>query len=240
MRLIINADDYGYSKGITDGIVAGIKAGAVTSTTLMTNTPWSEYAIEQALGNNLDCIGLHVVFTYGRPLTNCPSLCCADGKFLDQWKQAQNHSAIEEEVYIEVKAQLEFALSRGIKITHIDTHHFSKAVQAIQNGIYRVCREYNLPARNEGDKMDGIKTTDIFDKSFFDKNATIQTLKDVVAKYKGTGKTVELMCHVGYMDEETAKITVYRYERDQELEVLIKAKQYGVFDGIELISFKEL
>ena len=240
MRLIINADDYGYSKGITDGIVDGIKAGAVTSTTLMTNTVWSKYAIQQALSNNLDCIGLHVVFTYGRPLTNCPSLCDTDGKFLDQWKQAENHNAIEEEVYIEVKAQLEFATSRGIKITHIDTHHFSKAVPAIQNGIYRVCREYNLPARNEGDSMNGVKTTDVFDKSFFGDNATEQTIKEVIAKYKGTGKTVELMCHVGYMDEETLAKTIYKHEREHELQVLIKAKQNGVFDGIELISFKDL
>ena len=35
MRLIINADDFGLTKSITDGIVAGIKEGVVTSTSLM-------------------------------------------------------------------------------------------------------------------------------------------------------------------------------------------------------------
>lgn len=35
MKLIINADDLGLSKSITDGIIAGIKEKYITSTTIM-------------------------------------------------------------------------------------------------------------------------------------------------------------------------------------------------------------
>ena len=49
MRLIINADDFGLTKSITDGIVDGIKAGVVTSTSLMVTMEAAEYAINKAL-----------------------------------------------------------------------------------------------------------------------------------------------------------------------------------------------
>ena len=37
MKLIINADDFGLSKGITDGIIEGMLDGYITSTTVMIN-----------------------------------------------------------------------------------------------------------------------------------------------------------------------------------------------------------
>lgn len=38
-KLIVNADDFGYSKGINLGIIEAHREGIVTSTTLMTNMP---------------------------------------------------------------------------------------------------------------------------------------------------------------------------------------------------------
>lgn len=48
MKLIINADDFGLSKSITDGIIDGILSGYITSTTVMSNMDYAEYAIKQA------------------------------------------------------------------------------------------------------------------------------------------------------------------------------------------------
>ena len=48
-ELIVNADDFGLSRGITDGIMAAHLEGVVTSTSLMANQAASEYAIEQML-----------------------------------------------------------------------------------------------------------------------------------------------------------------------------------------------
>ena len=39
--LIVNADDLGRSEGINRGILEAHRAGIVTSTTLMVNTPWA-------------------------------------------------------------------------------------------------------------------------------------------------------------------------------------------------------
>ena len=46
-RLIVNADDFGMSRGITDAIVLAHRYGFLTSTSLMANMPAAEYAISR-------------------------------------------------------------------------------------------------------------------------------------------------------------------------------------------------
>ena len=48
------------------------------------------------------------------------------------------------------------------------------------------------------------------------------------------------MVHPGYIDEHTKSLTSYNIERKKELEILKQAKENGLFNDIELISFKEL
>ncbi len=79
MKLIINADDFGLSKSITDGIVDGIKNGNITSTSIMANMPYAEYAVEQAIKNKISCIGLHTTLTVGKPLIQNPRLTAREG-----------------------------------------------------------------------------------------------------------------------------------------------------------------
>ena len=56
-RLILNADDFGYDPDVTRGIEESMRAGVVSSTTMMVNTPWSEHAAARANGLS---IGLHL------------------------------------------------------------------------------------------------------------------------------------------------------------------------------------
>ena len=47
-KLIVNADDFGYSKGVNLGIIEAHTNGIVTSATLMANMPYSEHAAKLA------------------------------------------------------------------------------------------------------------------------------------------------------------------------------------------------
>lgn len=47
MKLIINADDFGLSKGINKGIIEAYQAGLISSTTIMINMPYAEEAISK-------------------------------------------------------------------------------------------------------------------------------------------------------------------------------------------------
>lgn len=79
MKLIINSDDFGLSKSITDGIVDGIKEGVLTSTSIMANMDYAKYAVEQAIKNNICCVGLHINLTVEKPIIANSHLTDAGG-----------------------------------------------------------------------------------------------------------------------------------------------------------------
>ncbi len=60
-RLIVNADDFGLTAGVTDGIVEAHVRGVVTSTSLMVDAPAATYAVEVAREHPRLSIGLHFV-----------------------------------------------------------------------------------------------------------------------------------------------------------------------------------
>ena len=68
-RLIINADDFGMTEGISEGIIKAHLEGVVTSTTLMANMPAAAYAIKLAQKTPDLGVGIHLNLTTGRPIS---------------------------------------------------------------------------------------------------------------------------------------------------------------------------
>ena len=64
MKLIVNADDFGLTDGVTFGILSAMEHGIVTSTTMMVNMPGTQTAAEIARKVPTLAIGLR----NGRPL----------------------------------------------------------------------------------------------------------------------------------------------------------------------------
>ncbi|MBR4350733.1 MAG: ChbG/HpnK family deacetylase [Bacilli bacterium] len=241
MRLIINADDFGLTKSITDGIVDGIKAGVVTSTSLMVTMEAAEYAINKALENNIDCVGLHINFTKGKPIIPNEHITDENGEFLHRSIQLTNPNLTYEDAYNEIQAQLKKVdeLSNGkLKIDHLDTHHFACSNENIRKAKIAIAKERNIPIRNEFE-CDVVRP-DVFNTDFSLVDVTYEKLESIINEYKDKDISMELMVHPGYMDEHTMSLTSYNTEREKELEILKQAKENGLFDGIELISFHEL
>ena len=70
IRLMVNADDFGWDENRTKAILEAYRQGIVTTTTAMVNMPWFEKAIDIAKGTGLfPNIGLHLCLTEGFPLT---------------------------------------------------------------------------------------------------------------------------------------------------------------------------
>ena len=81
-KLIINSDDFGYSRAINHAIIDTHQEGILTSTTLMTNTPGFEHAIKLAKENPKLGVGVHLVLTFLKPLSqDVPSLVDEKGDF---------------------------------------------------------------------------------------------------------------------------------------------------------------
>ncbi|WP_145838534.1 ChbG/HpnK family deacetylase, partial [Bacillus paralicheniformis] len=66
--LIINADDFGFSRGVNLGIIEAFQHGVLTSTTLMVNMQEAEHAVELARQNRELGVGVHLTLTAGRPI----------------------------------------------------------------------------------------------------------------------------------------------------------------------------
>lgn len=239
MKLIINADDFGLSKSITDGIVVGILDGYITSTTIMANMDYAEYAIKQAIKNNINCIGLHVNLTVGKPIIKNSNLTDDNGIFLYNKNQIENKKLSYEDVYNEINAQVEKVkeYSNGkIKIDHLDFHHHLLSNDNIRKAVLDIAKDLNIPIRNEN--ITGYKCPDILYKEFTINNVNVNNLKNMISKFHNENIVIEIMTHPGYVDEYTKSITSY-VDRENELNVLHDAKSIGLFDDLELISYSE-
>ncbi len=151
MKLVINADDFGYTKANTDGIVEGYKKGIVRSTTAMCNMPYLEYAKKRAEECPDLGIGVHLTLTMGKSLTQNKTLTDENGRFL---KQAiiKSKELDMEEVYLEWKAQIEKYIEVfGHLPSHLDSHHsvhdFNEKQLAVAS---RLANEYGLEMRRHG------------------------------------------------------------------------------------------
>lgn len=240
MKLIINADDFGLSKSISDGIIEGIKGGYITSTSVMANMEYAEYAIKQAINNNINCIGLHINLTAGKPIIENNNLIDETGLFLYNRNQIENPKLTYEDTYNEIIAQIKAidTYSKGlIKVDHLDFHHHLSDNEIIKKATIDIAKEYNIPIRNMFE-CDILKPDVLYD-DFTIKNVSIESLKEMTTKYYDKDITVELMTHPGHVDDYTKGVTSY-IEREKELKVLKYAKENGVFDKIKLINFKQL
>ena len=137
IRLAVNADDFGLTRDVNDGIAAAHREGILTSTTLMANGPAFDHAVELARRNPTLDIGCHLTLIGGEALTggalpdSVPALLAA---------LAQRRIPI----YEELSAQVSKILATGIQITHLDTHKHTHIAPPVLRAVARVAREFKI------------------------------------------------------------------------------------------------
>jgi predicted glycoside hydrolase/deacetylase ChbG (UPF0249 family) len=151
-RLIVNADDYGRTAGVSDGILRAHRAGIVTSTTAMMNVPGSEGPLRVARQEPNLGLGVHLVFTSGQPVLppdEVPTLVDAKGNFLaaEVWKTSLGRMDLNE-LWAEWQAQI--VMFHGVfaaRPDHIDCHHFIHLHPSIFEMYLRLAQQERVPAR---------------------------------------------------------------------------------------------
>jgi len=162
-RLIVNADDFGMSQGITDGILLAHRFGFLTSASLMANMPAAEYAAARAAKMPTLAVGMHLNICQGKPVlaaSKVASLVDGNGDFFPPaalarklWRGAVSTAEIE----AEFRAQICWAKDHGIEPTHADSHQhmhiypgalraFCRAVEAEGISCVRAPRCRVVPA----------------------------------------------------------------------------------------------
>jgi len=148
--MIINADDFGFNKEITDGILNCHRAGTVTSTTMMVNMSASDYAAEFVSKCPNLSVGIHLNLTAGRPLTDpskVRSLVDSNGYFLDHqemFRRAFRYQLNRKEVETELTRQIEKFIEYGLMPTHCDSHHHIADCPGIFAIKIKLMKRYNI------------------------------------------------------------------------------------------------
>ena len=150
-RLIINADDFGFTRGVNNGIVQAHKQGIVTSTTIMANGQAFNEAVELARENPGLGVGCHLSIVGGRPVapaTQIRSLLESDGSLpptLTRLALKLTRRAVPpEQIVIEFRAQLERITRCGIKLTHVDTHKHSHTHPQVMKALAIAAGEFGI------------------------------------------------------------------------------------------------
>lgn len=247
-RLIVNADDFGRTSGINQGIVDAHRRGIVTSATLMVAYEPAVEAIALARDQPGLGVGLHLAFTGGPPVlppARLPSLVDGQGRL--PAKPEGLERARPSEVLAEARAQLaRFREIAKADPTHFDSHHHSHRHPAVLEAVLTLAWETGLPVRSASAEMhqrlrrEGIPTTDAFIEEFYDQEVLLETLLRIVDGV--LPGTTELMCHPAVVDDELRKSSGYSGMRARELELLTHrdVRQAVQAMGIKLIHFGDL
>jgi predicted glycoside hydrolase/deacetylase ChbG (UPF0249 family) len=152
-RLIINADDFGYTEGVVQGIIELHQAGLVSSTSCMTNMPAWPQAAAYLREYPEFAAGVHLVFNGGRPVLpaeQVPALLGQDGQFLDDGQILRSlRRGTGTQLRAELRAQIErFIADVGRPPDHLDNHCSVSYVRPDRFGVtLELAKEYGLPIR---------------------------------------------------------------------------------------------
>jgi predicted glycoside hydrolase/deacetylase ChbG (UPF0249 family) len=153
-HLIINADDFGLTSGVNRAILELHRTGVLTSATLMARAGACNEAIEMALATPTLGVGCHVVLVDGDPVLprrEIPTLVNERterfpptiGAFLKRLLAGRIRST---EIEAEAGAQMALLQSKGVALTHIDTHKHVHMFPAVLRPVLRAARAAGIRA----------------------------------------------------------------------------------------------
>jgi predicted glycoside hydrolase/deacetylase ChbG (UPF0249 family) len=158
-RLIVNADDFGLTAGVSRAIVELYRAGVLTSTTLMARAAATEEAIGMARATPALGVGCHVVLVDGEPMLSArreiPHLADPEtGRFQPKlpaflrslYPYGRASRSFVREIEVEAAAQIALLQSRGLRLTHIDTHKHTHMFPAVLRPVLRAARAAGIRA----------------------------------------------------------------------------------------------
>ena len=146
----MNADDFGLSPGVTDGILEAHAAGVVSSVSVLVNAPGWEHAAAalRRAGSTLGA-GLHLNLTAGEPVSGGRSLVHGrTGRFhglAGLVARALAGRIDPGHVAEECAAQLARLRGADVRVTHIDSHRHVHALPGVWASVVAAARAHGVP-----------------------------------------------------------------------------------------------
>ncbi|UCG77491.1 MAG: ChbG/HpnK family deacetylase [Nitrospirota bacterium] len=262
--LIVNADDFGASKQISEGIIKAYRDGIVTATSVVVCGEHFDEGISLLKKEDID-VGLHLTIVGGeRPLVGpVEGLVNSEGVFLKSFRDVipriitgrYNREALRKELF-EQAGRLK---DSGVDITHIDSHQHLHILPAISKIVIDIADHFNirwirlprpgsLSIKGAGmNVFSGIMTRRLVKRRLrftdyfigFESTGGLDEpmLLSVIRNLKA-GIT-ELMVHPGY--DASAKYD-WKFDWEGELDALCSARAADLIKGsdVTLIRYSDL
>jgi chitin disaccharide deacetylase len=251
-RLIIRCDDIGFCHGVNMAFKRIADQGMVSSASVIVNTPWLDEAVEILKQHPEISVGIHLnlnsewkEFKWGpvTPYGQVPSLVDPFGKFYGSRKEFFSHRPEVSEVAKELRAQINLAQRKGLKISYID-NHMGTAISTLefQAEMEKLAKEYHIGiSRYFGEK----EVPNVYDVPPAHKLS--QALKNLETVTNGL---YLLVCHVGTDDAEMQAMTDLNSfglknmskHRQAEADVLCSPTYKAALQagGIQLVGYRAI
>lgn len=219
-KLIVNADDFGYSAGINYGIIECHIHGIVNSATMMMNMSGTNHAIELAKQFPSLKVGIHLVLTCGRPLLNhVPSLVDKEGNFKSLSHLMNDRDIDLDELEREWTAQIDAFYQAGLTPNHFDSHHHVHGFEEFYPVVKSLSEKYGLPVRKTGHIANLPYYSDVFFDDFYSDNVS-ESYFEALQQRVENDQTIEIMTHPGFIDHEILNGSSYNLQRVKETYIL--------------------
>ena len=132
-RLIVNADDFGFTRDVNQGIVQAHREGILTATTLMATGAAFDHAVRLAKETPTLDVGCHLVLVGEAPFP------MTVGKLVPAVMLGRIA------IYDVFALQVRKIMDAGIAPTHLDTHKHTHLLPQVLEAVARVSEEFRIP-----------------------------------------------------------------------------------------------
>lgn len=249
MKVIMRADDLGFSEGVNLGIYKAIKDGLITSTAMMTNMPDAKKGYE--LVKDLDiALGQHTNICVGKPICDpktIPSLVQENGEFCSsrEFRNRKEDIVVIEEAEREIEAQyLRFKEITGRDPDYLECHAVESDNYFI--ALRNVAKKYHLFYENcifdkefeQRTNIYGVPSAKLDEKGLYDPKAYVNNSLDFIKEHDLS----VMIFHPGYLDQDILNKSSYTLIRPMECDFLCSdyLKNWVKENNIEITDFREV
>ncbi len=259
-KLVVNADDFGFTRDVNQGIIEAHRKGILTATTIMSCGDAFDDAVRLAHENPALDVGVHLVLVGQPPFPQTVA----------QLIRAVTLKRIR--IYDELSAQVRCVLDAGLTPSHLDTHKHTHLLPPVLDAVAKISEEFKIrwvrrpfdfPLEPKGipwQKRTVNRAFGAVRKRFervLSRHGCLWT--DHFAGFQITGKfnagdlaalilalpegSTEFMCHPGICTAELrAASTRLKESREEELRALTAPEVRDALReaGVELVTYREL
>lgn len=262
MKLLVQADDFGFTRAVTYGIMDCIDLGVVRNTGLFVNMPCAQFAASFMKDRPHVCFGIDFNIVSGpccADPSQIPHLVDEDGNFIrssqrmkdPRIKSEEGRNAMfpYEEVYCELNAQYQrFMELTGKKPGYL--HEHSLPVENYVKAIRQISKEtgvlFSEGAITKYDIAMWLHNTQGTMKKEFDPLSQLQVRPfDKVLQneeYLLSHEYAMIGGHAGYVDETLLHLSSLSLERFKDAQMLMseQLKEWIKEHDVELITYTDL